>query len=285
MEEAHKSFIYRNYKKAIEQYSKLIESQPENSDLLLFRAITYIRDAQYDLALGDLENFGKSKPKNYQGSYRKGIVLFHKGQFAEALTSLKAAEALANNDNEKAQLSTWIQKCLREKGESSAVALNESAMMPISNKEAMDELKTSIPTYDWYQSANFVNMVLKVKGCKKEAISVNFGPQEFEVNIKLDDSNTKEYSYKLSMGIVPEESSYNVDERKIEFKLKKQEEGTQWTSLEKVEKKQEFRPAYPTSSKKKVDWNKLDKEAEKEEAKDKPEGDAALNNLFRAIYE
>jgi len=40
-------------------------------------------------------------------------------------------------------------------------------------------------------------------------------------------------------------------------------------------------PAYPTSSKSKKDWSKIDKEIEKEEAKEKPEGDAALNSLFK----
>ena len=41
------------------------------------------------------------------------------------------------------------------------------------------------------------------------------------------------------------------------------------------------RPAYPTSNKNKKDWSKMDKELEKELANDKPEGDAALNGLFK----
>ena len=45
------------------------------------------------------------------------------------------------------------------------------------------------------------------------------------------------------------------------------------------------KPAYPSSSKKKRDWNALDKEIESELANDKPEGDAALNGLFKQIYD
>lgn len=40
-------------------------------------------------------------------------------------------------------------------------------------------------------------------------------------------------------------------------------------------------PAYPTSSKKKKDWSKVDQDIEKEMSKEKPEGDAALNDMFK----
>jgi suppressor of G2 allele of SKP1 len=44
-------------------------------------------------------------------------------------------------------------------------------------------------------------------------------------------------------------------------------------------------PSYPTSSKKKKDWSEIDKDITKAEATEKPEGDAALNSLFKQIYE
>lgn len=50
-----------------------------------------------------------------------------------------------------------------------------------------------------------------------------------------------------------------------------------------LEAKQEP-PKYPSSSKKTKDWDKLEKEIEKEEEQEKPEGDAALNGLFQKIY-
>jgi suppressor of G2 allele of SKP1 len=43
-------------------------------------------------------------------------------------------------------------------------------------------------------------------------------------------------------------------------------------------------PQYPTSSKVKKDWSKVDNEIEKDLSKEKPEGDAALNDLFKQIY-
>ena len=43
-------------------------------------------------------------------------------------------------------------------------------------------------------------------------------------------------------------------------------------------------PKYPTSCKKSRDWDKVEKEIEKQEADEKPEGEAALNALFQKIY-
>jgi suppressor of G2 allele of SKP1 len=44
-------------------------------------------------------------------------------------------------------------------------------------------------------------------------------------------------------------------------------------------------PSYPTSSKMKKNWDEINKEVTKEMANEKPEGDAALNSLFKQIYE
>ena len=40
--------------------------------------------------------------------------------------------------------------------------------------------------------------------------------------------------------------------------------------------------AYPSSSHK--DWNKIERDLKEEEAKEKPEGDAALNAMFQKLY-
>ena len=40
-------------------------------------------------------------------------------------------------------------------------------------------------------------------------------------------------------------------------------------------------PGYPTSSKNKTNWSTVDKAITKETSNDKPEGDEALNGLFK----
>lgn len=281
MEIAHRNFLFGNYSGAVEAYSKLLETLPEDAELLLCRAIAYIQTAQYDSAITDLEQSEKLKAKNFQTHLRLGIAQFYKGKLSDARSTFKDTRPLAESDSEKALISSWMQKCACEEGIQSATRLNQSALMPMSTGGKQEDIKTQ---YDWYQSATHVDVTLRVRNCKKETVNVVFGPQELEVTIKLQEEDTQEYSYNLSMEIIPEESSYSVDDKKIEIKLKKKDDGIQWATLEKVEKKAEFKPAYPSSAKKKVDWNKLDKEVEREDVYEKPEGDDALNNLFKAIY-
>lgn len=43
-------------------------------------------------------------------------------------------------------------------------------------------------------------------------------------------------------------------------------------------------PKYPSSSRKMIDWNKVEKDIEKEADEENPEGEAAVNALFQNIY-
>ena len=95
--------------------------------------------------------------------------------------------------------------------------------------------------------------------------------------------------------INPEESSKSGSAKKIEIKLKKLVENVNWMGVEKGGEAKllatvapvasEVKPSYPTSSKNKKNWDNIDKEITKQEATEKPEGDSALNALFKQIYE
>jgi len=291
VELAQKQFIYGNYEDAIISYSKLIDANPNDYDLFLSRAICYIELSQYDEAIKDLEKADKLKPNVFQTHFRYGIALFWKAKFGEALTYLKIAESLASLPHEKNYVSAWINKCLKEQGFLNASVLNSAATMPSSGK-----IDTPTPTgmsavdkrleYDWYQNATTVTIVFKIKGYNKNNVKVNIGSNDVGVVINLQDGKTYEYDYSLNNEIIPEQSTYSIDEKKVELKLKKRTDAVQWPALEKVKSEiPKAKPSYPSSSKKKVDWDKLDKNITKEEAKEKPEGDEALNSLFKAIYE
>ena len=90
--------------------------------------------------------------------------------------------------------------------------------------------------------------------------------------------------------------TYTCGLKKIEIKLKKAIENFNWITLEsptgqitgagvpmaiptntKV-------PDYPSSSKNKKNWDNIDTVCEKELKVEKPEGDSALNDLFKQIY-
>lgn len=73
--------------------------------------------------------------------------------------------------------------------------------------------------------------------------------------------------------------------------MQKSQENFTWLCLEKNQQPKllataiptttEVKPSYPTSSKKPKNWDQIDKDIEKEILKEKPEGDAALNTLFK----
>jgi len=68
---------------------------------------------------------------------------------------------------------------------------------------------------------------------------------------------------------------------KIEIRLRKIE-SIQWPALEaKAETDKEFQVAYPSSSKKKTDWDKVEKDIKRQEEE---EPDSDVNSLFSKIY-
>ena len=100
----------------------------------------------------------------------------------------------------------------------------------------------------------------------------------------------------MTNAIVPSESAKQATAKKIELKLKKSLENVNWMGVEKGGEAKllataiptagaEIKPSYPTSSKNKKNWDNIDKEIKKQESEEKPEGDSALNALFKQIYE
>lgn len=111
---------------------------------------------------------------------------------------------------------------------------------------------------------------------------------------KLPDGTDYVLNLNLSFPIVADHSTFSVMKTKVEIKMKKVD-GIRWSSLEgqvAADVKQipvapslsTQVPVYPSSAPKKKDWDKIESEIKKEEAEEKPEGEAALNQLFQKIY-
>lgn len=158
------------------------------------------------------------------------------------------------------------------------------------SKDAAKELDFLVdPKYDWYQNATHIFVSMRVKkGDLRQSLEVCFGMERLQV----ENCGHEVLSIKLSNPITTAQSTYNCGLKKIEFKLKKASENFNWPSLEAVAGQQQAAqpvapptnaplPSYPSSSKQKKNWDKVDAEVSKELSKDKPEGDAALNDLFK----
>ncbi|XP_026192921.1 protein SGT1 homolog A [Cyclospora cayetanensis] len=162
-----------------------------------------------------------------------------------------------------------------------------------------------------------------VKSLKPSSVMVGFTPYSLKVEIqnpntmgnerkgeKDEQANAKDPELfvfcipELRHEIIPEQSSYEIFQTKLEVVLFKKERGRSWALLEAVKQQKdeasraatlplpasssEVRPppatsVYP-SSKKKVDWNKVEKEIAAELESEQLEGEQALQKLFRDIY-
>ena len=108
----------------------------------------------------------------------------------------------------------------------------------------------------------------------------------------LENSSNGEILASIDLGnpINCAESTYNCTSHKVELKLAKAVKNVNWGGIESGANgvstagpstivNQGSAPAYPSSSKNKKNWDKVDKEISK--MPDKPEGDEALNGLFK----
>ena len=144
--------------------------------------------------------------------------------------------------------------------------------------------------YDWYQNMThaFVSYKLKKGSDQAEKIKVDF--QEKQVTLENRDTDEVLASIDLSNAIVPAESSLNCSGPRIELKLKKADTTLNWSGIESgtataMPVPTQTQASYPSSNKVAKNWNAIDKEIDRDLNKEKPEGDAAMNDLFKQIYE
>jgi len=123
----------------------------------------------------------------------------------------------------------------------------------------------------------------KVLGGEADNISLVKAPRQ--INLEEKSSGSVIATIDLSNDIDPSESSLSSAGKRIELKLKKVDTTLQWSGLESGAAQAVIShtstAAYPSSNKSKKNWAAIDKEIERDFAKEKPEGDAAMNDLFK----
>ncbi|XP_078050415.1 suppressor of G2 allele of skp1 [Augochlora pura] len=169
------------------------------------------------------------------------------------------------------------------------MASEESSTQNDNNAEIARKIR-----YDWYQTETHVIVMILAKNTRN--VNVDMKENSLRVSASLPQSD---YNLELDLAhpVIPEQCTFKVSPSKIEIKLKK-ESGITWATLigePVVEAKvqpipQEILQAgaqplkYPSSCTKARDWDKLEKEIEKQEAQEKNVGEAAVNALFQQIY-
>jgi len=161
-------------------------------------------------------------------------------------------------------------------------------MGPTEDKKPMNNSDLQIDlAYDWYQNMThaFVSYKLRKGSDHTEKIKVDF--QEKSVILENRDTDEVLASLELSYAIIPAESSLNFSGPRLEIKLKKADTTLNWGGIETgaaTPQPATQQASYPSSNKKAKNWDAIDKEIDRDLNKEKPEGDAAMNDLFKQIY-
>jgi len=287
-------------------------------DMHIHRAIVSAKMSRLHDVAADLEAALAISGESAEAHYRKGVNCFKLQDFASAAGALQRAVAL---DPKHRQSKMWLRKANAEleaagvsvDGEvimaadaqpaaaiaagtqaaaveaSGAVAEDTSASCPANMTPALMKLK-----HEWYQTATNVVLVIFVKKLDKSKVDVSFSSRSVDMTFELPTGETGavfQCSLDLFEAIDTPNCKYAVLSTKLEISMTKQAQDVRWASLEgsadgaaMASGSSSSAPAYPSSSKTKRDWTKIDKEAQEELDEEKEEGDAALNKLFKDIY-
>jgi len=141
---------------------------------------------------------------------------------------------------------------------------------------------------EWYQTNSHVFVTVFAKNVPADGVRSEFKEREMSLMLVLPGATDEEYQLELELydEVVPDLCKVDVSKVKIEISLAKKN-ARQWRDLEKCEEITYVpdQPAYPTSSKQKRDWSQIDRDIDSELKHEKPQGDEALNKLFREIYD
>jgi tetratricopeptide (TPR) repeat protein len=273
-----KAYLNQSYSSAINLFTKSIEGGEELSKAYLYRAITLIQLKKYSEALIDLIQAESHDGKSFEIAYNKGIVYFNLEEFLQSHDSFKKALSLQSSQDERTKLAIWSNKLEIE-------LMERDLISEIEANTSFDSFKL---IQNWYQNATHITITLETNTVI-DSDKFDFTFHKKQVCITHKASSQSIYDVHLSNTIIPEQSSYTVNNKRIELKLKKETDHFNWVTVDRAkveESSNNFKPSYPTSSQKKKDWDNLDKEISQQLNDDaKNDSNEGIMKLFRDIYE
>jgi len=275
------NFVNSNYLAAVDNFTQLIQLEDHCYQNYLYRASSNLHLKRYSEALEDLSKAENLKSDYFEILYKKGISQFYLEQFLAANESMKKALLLATNSEQRQKLLLWTNKIEIELEENNLI--NPSDANPELPSKLNNEIKL---IHNWYQTATHVNVNFTTN--TPITVKILFEKKSIRILDNFSGNNIIIWEMHLSNSIIPEASSYIVNSRKIELKLKKEIDDFNWVTLDRTKINQatvNVQPSYPTSSKVKKDWNGLEKEITKELADDaKNDPNEGMMRLFKEIY-
>lgn len=267
----------------IEATNAELAQNPNNLGALLRQGIVYFELEEYESAKGSFERGLRLDPLN--ADFKKWLRKVD----AELELDSSATTTTPTPDTKSAPATTTA---------TTAVPDAPATVAPPSQPPRPQRFR-----HEWYQSVTHVMVELFVKGIKKDQVEIEIDNRALSICIKLDSSTDFNLHFSLFDEIVPELSKVEFLSTKIEIKLKKRNANRNWDALEMTPEQEALSMAkvitpeptattttataprsYPSSSKKRGNWDEIEREISIEDQNEKPEGDAALSKLFQQIF-
>merc|ERR1711916_209469 len=303
--------VDEEYEEAVAAYTAGIDAQVAGAYVARAAAHLKVEDSALE-ALEDATAALELDPSLAKAYLRKGMALFALEEYASAQAAFKTGLELKPNHK---PFKTWLRKCKAELASeeggdpvstttttTTTTASANATSTPSPNSQAPPPSSQAPPPSsqgsqappakpkvrsDWYQSEEYVMISVYAKKTEAAKTTVQFEPRRVTLTTELPDGEAYVESWDVTAEIIPEKCSFSNLGMKIEIKLAKVEP-LNWGALEGNEDALRAfddasavdKHAYPTSSKKAVDWKEVESEAK---AVEEEEGDP-LNKLFQQIY-
>lgn len=287
-----KDFLIENYLSALTNFTKIIDSNTEYlSQALLYRANTFRKLGDFTNSLIDLEKLlnSNSNIDTFELFFKLGQTTFDLERFTESNEYFKKALTLSSNPEQREKLILWSNKLEIELIENNLLSKIMECENPITNPETTLHMHSNVKfIHNWFQTPLFITVNID---CSIPLNNSDFTVLIEKKLIKITTKHNNQMLYELHLcnGINPLESSFNINNRKIEIKLKKEIDNFEWVTLEKqINTSQNIhgiKPNYPSSSQVKKDWDNIDKEIGRELESEDLKGNDAMMKLFKSIYE
>ncbi|GLE00424.1 hypothetical protein PINS_up009181 [Pythium insidiosum] len=303
--EANALFVDEAYPEAIAAYSKALASLASDADLFAKRAAAYLRVGKQREAIQDTDKAIELDASLELAYLRKGVAHFELEEYSAAKKAFAAGKHAAskkNNDALVKRFQTWIRKCDAELDDD-----EEDVVMPTASPAPTPEATPIVPPtpvmapkpsirHEWYQSATHVTISVFQKNLTKDDVIVETEPKKLLVRVRVNGEMLDAISMNLFDEVAVDATTWKIIGPKVEIRLAKKHTA-QWDQLQEAvcktgskvitgpaavfeQKKAEVPRPYASQR----NWNQIERAVNDELEAEKPEGEEAMQKLFRDIY-